>query len=305
MVTCAGFRTLRWSIAAVLWPLLSLATEPSASVAQAPASAASSSRPLPVLPPAHAQHLPAQIRQAHLNRLTERLAKSPETLRQQCRYESDIATPPPAGLVALTFDDGPDPEHTEQILAVLARYDIPATFFFIGERMQQHPEVVNKVLAGKQHLIASHSWSHPNFHDLDDATQQREIDRGLAQVPPTAGLKLYRYPFGNATCYGNDLLHAQGWRIVGWHVDSCDWAFDRTGSVALHEAVSCGVSPANRSNFVAHVAAAVHERHGGIVLMHEIHANTLAHLAEVIEAIRKDGHVFTRLDDPRLADSLR
>ena len=228
------------------------------------------------------QHLHAQIRQARLNRLHERLTSTPEALRQQCRFESDIATPPPVGQVALTFDDGPDPVHTEQILAVLAQHDIPATFFFIGEKMQRHPELVRQVLASGRHLIASHSWSHPNFHELDDAAQQLDLQRGLEQMPADIGLKLFRYPFGNSTCGVNDSLHAQGWRIVGWHVDSCDWAFDRTGSVDLHEAVSCGVAVQHRSDFVGHVAAAVRERRGGVVLMHEIHANTLARLSEVM-----------------------
>jgi peptidoglycan/xylan/chitin deacetylase (PgdA/CDA1 family) len=269
-------------------------------VVQAPAPASA-----PASGAGQHQHLHSQIRQAHLHRLVERMTQPSEALPQGCRFESDIATPPPEALVALTFDDGPDPEHTEQILAVLERFNIPATFFFIGEKMEKHPELVQKVLASKRHLIASHSWSHPNFHAIDHAQQDSEILRGLQQMPADAGLKAFRYPFGNATCHGNDLLRAQGYRIVGWHVDSCDWAFDRSGKVALHEAVSCGVAAPNRSNFVGHVAAAVRERHGGIVLMHEIHPNTLAQLSEVIGAIRQQGFGFARVDDPRLAASLR
>jgi peptidoglycan/xylan/chitin deacetylase (PgdA/CDA1 family) len=257
----------------------------------------------PVHEPSEARH--ALNRQAHLSRLYERLTVDPQELKRQCRFESDITTPPPPGLVALTFDDGPDPERTEQILEVLDHYDIPATFFFIGEKMEKYPELVSKVLAKKRHLIGSHSWSHPNFHDIGDATQQTEIERGLAQMPTDARLKIYRYPYGNSTCGGNELLHAQGYQIVGWHVDSCDWAFDRTGTVDVHEALSCGVLSQYRSDFVGHVAAAVRARRGGIVLMHEIHANTLAKLADVIEEIRRDGFIFTRLDDPLLEPSLR
>jgi peptidoglycan/xylan/chitin deacetylase (PgdA/CDA1 family) len=266
---------------------------------------AADSEPMPALASEHREHLHAQIKQVHLHRLYERMTHTPEALHQMCRFESDIATPPPKGLVALTFDDGPDPEHTEQILKVLDQYDIPATFFFIGEKMQKYPELVQKVLASKRHLIASHSWSHPNFHEIGEEVQKAEIDKGLEQMPGSSALKIYRYPFGNSTCYGNDVLHEQGYRIVGWHVDSCDWAFDRTGTVDLHEAVSCGVAAQFRSDFVGHVAWAVRERQGGIILMHEIHPNTLARLSEVIEAIRKDGFGFTRVDDPRLTASLR
>jgi len=244
-------------------------------------------------------------RRAHLTRLYERLTVDAEELKRQCRFESDIATAPPKGQVALSFDDGPEPEQTERILEVLDRFDIPATFFFIGEKMQKYPELVQKVLDKKRHLIGSHSWSHPNFHDIPATEQASEISKGLAQMPDQAALKIFRYPYGNSSCAGNELLHAQGYHIVGWHVDTCDWAFDRHGTVDAHEALSCGVGSQYRSDFVGHVAAAVRARRGGIVLMHEIHPNTLAKLSELIEEIRKDGFTFTRLDDPALAASLR
>lgn len=265
-------------------------------------------RPTPqVVAPAAGHHDPlqAQIHQTRLRRLYERTAKAPQTLREQCRFESDITTPPPAGVVALTFDDGPEPGQTEQLLRVLAHYDVPATFFLIGEKMQKHPELVQDDLSSQKHLIASHSWDHPNFHELGEAAQKDEIERGLAQMPESLSPRLYRYPYGNSSCAGNELLHAQGYQIVGWHVDSCDWAFDRNGSVALHEAVSCGVAVKNRSDYVGHVVSAIRERKGGIVLMHEIHPNTLARLSEIIEALQKEGYRFARLDDPALADSLR
>ncbi|MBV8603965.1 MAG: polysaccharide deacetylase family protein [Pelomonas sp.] len=270
--------------------------------AAAPAAAASGAAN-PVAGAVERAH--ARLRQAHLGHLYERLTVEPDELKRQCRFESDIATAPPAGLVALSFDDGPDPERTPQILAVLEHYKIQATFFLIGEKMKKYPELVAEIVA-KGHLIGSHSWSHPNFHDIPEAAQRSDIEQGLAQMPADGvPVKVYRYPYGNSSCAGNALLHAQGWRIVGWHVDSCDWAYDRTGSVDAQEALSCGVTSQYRSDFVGHVAAAVRARKGGIVLMHEIHANTLAKLPEVIEEIRKDGYDFTRVDDPRLADSLR
>ncbi len=290
---------------------LLLLLAPQASRAQTQAELPASSPALPASPaspasaPAAHAKLHAAIRQAHFTRLQERLETPAEELQQRCRFESDIATAPPAGLVALTFDDGPDPEHTETILAVLAHYGIPATFFFIGEKMQRYPELAAKVLASKQHLVGGHSWSHPNFHDIDEAAQRQEVERSLALLPPDASPALFRYPYGNASCYANELLHGKGYRLVGWHVDSCDWAFDRNGSVDAREALSCGVSSQYRSDFVGHVASALRARRGGIVLMHEIHAHTLAQLPQLIEAIQKEGFRFVRLDDSGLADSLR
>jgi len=294
------------AFAACGWTLLAAAQAPAtvaASAASAPAAPASAASAPDVIGAA-VDRAHARLRQAHLSRLYERLAVEPEELKRQCRFESDISTPPPAGIVALTFDDGPDPERTEQILEVLDHYQIQATFFLIGERMEKYPDLVEKIIA-KGHLVGSHSWSHPNFHDIPDATQRSEILRGLGQMPSAETFKIYRYPYGNSSCTANEALHEQGYRIVGWHVDSCDWAFDRTGSVDVQEALTCGVAAQYRSDFVGHVAAAVRARKGGIVLMHEIHANTLAKLPEVIEEIKKDGFGFVRLDDPRLATSLR
>jgi peptidoglycan/xylan/chitin deacetylase (PgdA/CDA1 family) len=247
----------------------------------------------------------ASIRSAHLSRLDERLAIPTEDLRERCRFESDIATAPPSGLVALTFDDGPDAEHTRPILSILEHYGVPATFFLIGEKAEKHPELVQAIMADGRHLIGSHSWSHPNFHDLPEQDQTEEIEKGAAALPAGLSPRLFRYPYGNSSCAANDLLHGQGFAIVGWHVDSCDWAFDRTGTVDAKEAVSCGVSSQYRGDFVGHVAATVRARRGGIVLLHEIHEITPARLGEVIEEIRRDGFTFIRLDDPRLVESLR
>jgi len=248
---------------------------------------------------------PTTIRAAHLTRLDERMATSVEDLREQCRFESDISTAPAPGLVALTFDDGPDAEHTGQILAILDRYQIPATFFVIGEKAERHPELVAQMRANGRHLVVSHTWSHPNFHELAEEVQRDEIDKGIAALPVGLSPRLFRYPYGNASCPSNEYLHRLGYSIVGWHVDSCDWAFDRTGTVDAKEALSCGVASQYRGDFVGHVASSLRARRGGIVLLHEIHEITPARLAEVIEAVRKDGFTFVRLDDPRLSEALR
>jgi peptidoglycan-N-acetylglucosamine deacetylase len=247
----------------------------------------------------------SSIRSAHLTRLDERMSTSVEDLKEQCRFESDISTAPSAGVVALTFDDGPDAEHTRDILATLDRYQVPGTFFVIGEKAERHPELVRSIQESGRHLVGSHTWSHPNFHDLAPEAQRVEIDRGIDALPDARGRRLFRYPYGNASCPSNEYLHERGYAIVGWHVDSCDWAFDRTGTVEAKEALSCGVSPQFRADFVGHVASSLRARRGGIVLLHEIHDITAVRLAELIEEIRRDGFNFVRLDDPRLADSLR
>jgi peptidoglycan/xylan/chitin deacetylase (PgdA/CDA1 family) len=141
-------------------------------------------------------------------------------------------------------------------------------FFMIGTKMQSHPDLVKKVQVAGHLIIGNHSWSHPNFHDISPSEQIMEIVKAEEISGGSFTPRLFRYPYGNASCETNDYLHAHGYRIVGWHVDSCDWAYERTGEVDVKEALSCGVLPQYRKDFVGHVVSAVRAHNGGIVLIH-------------------------------------
>ena len=247
----------------------------------------------------------ATIRLHHFNRLDARLKTDSAELKSQCRYESDIATPPPAHHIALTFDDGPEPVQTEYILEVLQQYGVPATFFMIGSQAQKHPELVRKVMAAGVHQVANHSWDHPNFHSIAPEQQSIEVAHTEDVLGSDMRKKFFRYPYGNSTCETNALLHARGYEIVGWHVDSCDWAFDKDGKVDFKEATSCGVLPQYRADFTGHVLSALRAHNGGVLLMHEIHPNTLKKLAEIVRTALAEGYVFDTVDSPAFQASLR
>jgi peptidoglycan-N-acetylglucosamine deacetylase len=247
----------------------------------------------------------AAIRLHRLEHLNERISADPEVLKANCRYESDIATHPPLHRVALTFDDGPEPIQTELILNVLARYNLRATFFMIGEKAKRHPDLVSAVLKSGHHLIGNHSWDHPNFHSMSVEAQAQEVLEGEAALGGALKRKLFRYPYGNSSCETNALLKTRGYQTVGWHVDSCDWAFDRNGTVDDKEALECGVLPAYKNDYVGHVLSALRAHRGGIVLMHEIHPNTVASLEAVIQSILAAGYSFGSLDDEDFAVSLK
>ena len=247
----------------------------------------------------------AAIRMHRLQHLDERVNTAPETLKANCRFESDIASHPPLHRVALTFDDGPEPVQTELILKVLAHYDIRATFFMIGEKAKRHPELVAEVLKSGHHLLGNHSWDHPNFHSIPVDAQAQEVRAGEAALGAALTRKLFRYPYGNSTCETNALLKTSGYQMVGWHVDSCDWAFDRSGTIDDKEALECGVLAANKNDYVGHVMSALRAHRGGIVLMHEIHPNTVAALEAVIQSILAAGYSFGALDDEDFVPSLR
>lgn len=305
MMVNAMPRRIATAFAAILWSML--AGLAPVAVAQVETGV---TKPAVVPAPGHG-HTAAEdadkIRFHRLRRLAARLAADEEAVkvqRETCRYESSIAVSPPHRRVALTFDDGPEPGLTEYILSVLHKHGVPATFFMIGDKAKRHPELVASVRAEALHHIGNHSWSHPNFHAISVEQQQQEVLDADRELRGDKAINLFRYPYGNSSCETNQLLKAQGYATVGWHVDSCDWAFDRTGTVDAREAMECGVLPQHHSQYVEHILSAVRAHNGGIVLMHEIHAHTIHQLDEVIVRLKAEGFEFGSLDEAAFAASL-
>ncbi|PWU18224.1 MAG: hypothetical protein C5B49_07510 [Bdellovibrio sp.] len=239
-------------------------------------------------------------------------SKKNVNLSAKCWLASQISTPPPDGLVILTFDDGPHKTATPFILKTLAEtiqgQKIPATFFNIARTAQTLMSLSQEVVAAGD-LVGNHSWSHPSFHKLkriDDQKKQIDLADLTLRSVISPERKFFRYPFGNSTCYANNYVHGLGYRIVGWHVDSCDWGFDNIiGQVSNLDSHICEVSIKNRYNFVGHIVDSLVNHRGGILLMHEIHLRTISKLPEIIKELHQRGFQFTNLDDPRFASSLR
>jgi len=221
-----------------------------------------------------------------------------------CKYASWIAWPPPPMEVALTFDDGPG-EATAGILDTLAKFHATATFFQIGLNAQAHPELVALVTSSEGMNIGNHSWTHPDFHKLSPEDQATELHKNAALLGAVEHPKFFRYPYGNSTCETNALAHSLGYQIVGWHVDSCDWAFNKTGAVDDKDAALCEVQEANRANFLGHVVERLKSRRGGILLMHEIQPNTIKQLNRLLERLVYEGFTFTTLSNPALRSAMK
>ena len=89
------------------------------------------------------------------------------------------------GELALTFDDGPNPTWTPELLDILASHKVRATFFLVGHYAWQEPELVRRIAAGG-HIVGNHSWSHPNLA----ITPVREVQRQLKRTNDTSSRKL-------------------------------------------------------------------------------------------------------------------
>ncbi len=135
------------------------------------------------------------------------------------------------GFVALTFDDGPDPRWTPQILDILKAKHAPATFFVIGKNMQSHPELVAREIR-EGHLVGNHTYTHPNIGATPKTETDLELNvtQRLFQVITGRSLRLFRPPyFGDAEpstpAEVEPLLTAQklGYLIAGLRNDPDDW----------------------------------------------------------------------------------
>ena len=122
------------------------------------------------------------------------------------------------GALALTFDDGPDPESTPRVLDALAHAGARATFFCVGERVRRHPALVRRALA-EGHQIGNHSWRHAWHFPLSGPRRiAAEIDAAQSAIADATGVlpELFRAPFGVRTPFLDPVLAWRGLTHVSW-----------------------------------------------------------------------------------------
>jgi peptidoglycan/xylan/chitin deacetylase (PgdA/CDA1 family) len=128
--------------------------------------------------------------------------------------------------ISLTFDDGPDPVQTPKILALLAKYQVKATFCLIGSNVQKHPEIVREIVAAG-HTLCNHTWNHSLTIGKDEPEKiEADLERTSAAIRaavPDAQIPFFRAPGGNFTDRLVDVAKAQGMTSLYWQVDPRDW----------------------------------------------------------------------------------
>jgi len=128
------------------------------------------------------------------------------------------------GCVALTFDDGPDPVDTPKLLDLLREKGVKATFFVVGKRADQYPEIVRRAWA-EGHLIANHTWSHYSlFCFLMPRRLRAEIERGTESVRRSCGFRprFFRSPVGLRHPLLAPYLQDAGLEYVSWTIRTRD-----------------------------------------------------------------------------------
>jgi peptidoglycan/xylan/chitin deacetylase (PgdA/CDA1 family) len=193
--------------------------------------------------------------------------------------------------VALTFDDGPGPA-TPQVLDVLQRAGVHATFFVIGQDAAAHPEMLRRIVAGG-HVLGDHTWSHhiPKASTGWKASKlAREIVRTRRVILDATGLQpcLFR-PAGGIVKGAESVTRAAGLSMVLWSVDTRDWSVP---------------SKDDNNKFASVIrkraALGLTEEHP-VILLHDGGGNreaTVAALQEIINDYRAHGYRFVTLDQP-------
>jgi len=134
---------------------------------------------------------------------------------------------------ALTFDDGPNPSYTPQLLDLLARYNIRATFFLIGQYAAQQRALTRQIHEAG-HLIGNHTWTHPNLSRTSAAQTHEELHRTSAELQDITGVavRYFRPPFGLRRPATLRIARSLGLIPVTWNIIGNDWTDLTTEQIA-------------------------------------------------------------------------
>lgn len=157
--------------------------------------------------------------------------EAPTSGMQRIIWSVDTTTP----VAALTFDDGPEPEFTRQVLELLDHYDAKATFMVMGYNAVQHPDVLREIVAAG-HEIGSHGWSHLNLAKSTVGQVRYEIEVGSRIVGDRVGVpvRFFRPPHGRLTEAAIRLLALGGHDIVLWSLSRGNLAWRSSDRVVSH-----------------------------------------------------------------------
>lgn len=146
-------------------------------------------------------------------------------------------------VIALTFDDGPDPEYTPYLLDVLKSYNATATFFLVGILAHKYTELVKRI-AEERHAIGNHSWDHPSFPLISRKERKRQIcecDKVINNVISNYSFKLFRPPYGDQSILSRFDILLTGHKVITWNIVAMDWI--ATSAVLMTNRVINQVKP--------------------------------------------------------------
>jgi peptidoglycan-N-acetylglucosamine deacetylase len=174
-----------------------------------------------------------------------------------------------SGYVGLTYDDGPNSGTTSQLLNALRQNGVRATFFSIGQKVQQNPSLArSQVDAGM--WVGNHSWTHPHLTQMSSSQIQSELSQTQNALRSATGQtpQLFRPPYGETNGTLKSIESQMGLTEVLWSVDSQDWNGASTAQI---------------------VQAASNLQNGGVILMHDGYQTTINAIPQIVANLNSRG----------------
>jgi len=183
--------------------------------------------------------------------------------------------------IALTFDDGPKPGPTDRILDTLKRECVRATFFVVGRRVEQAPDLLRRI-AAEGHTIGTHTWSHHDLKKVPVEIGKEEIERTIEAVRSVTGrrgdARLFRYPNMSQTPDLNEILTEDGQVVMSTDISPKDWNGDPP------------------SETLERLKRLVERRGRGIVLLHDVQNRTADFLPDFLAFLKAGGYRVVALE---------
>jgi len=190
-----------------------------------------------------------------------------------------------AKVIALTFDDGPSSQTTPQVLEILQREHIKATFFVVGKTVKNHPQLMKQIVA-EGHAIGNHTWNH-HYHQYSPSAAAHELETTAQLIHQLTGVKtaLFRPPAGILNNGLVDYAHQKKYAVIMWSADSKDW---QSRQITVPKLINNALEDAQP---------------GGIILLHDgggDRSKTVEALPNLIAELKQRGYQFVTV--PELLD---
>jgi peptidoglycan/xylan/chitin deacetylase (PgdA/CDA1 family) len=273
LAVIAGLAAIGLSVIALTPHMADAASAKKAAPAPAPQAtpAPAATTPAPAPAPAPAAATPAPATSAASTPAATPAAPTQKVTYSQCHVDGPY--------VAMTFDDGPHGVNTPRLLDILKQRKIHATFFFVGQCVEEFPDIVKRIVA-EGHEVANHSWSHPQLSKMNDAAVHEQLQKTHDAIIQACGVtpKIMRPPYGAFTQRQCNWANGNwGYKVILWDVDPLDW----------------------KVRNAEHVKAEILKQtvNGSIILSHDIHKTTVDAMPETLDALLAKGFKFVTVSE--------
>ncbi len=189
--------------------------------------------------------------------------------------EDEAAEEPQRKKIAITFDDGPHPHYTEELLDGLKERDVKATFFLVGKNIEGNEEIVRRIY-DEGHLLGNHTYDHVDVGELSEAQICEQVEQTNELIYHIVGEYpgYLRPPFGS---WNDQVECAQDMMLVMWTIDSRDWT-----TTSLDDIITKVVKEAEEN---------------GVILMHDWYQHSVKAALVIIDILQSQGYEFVTVDE--------